>query len=75
VDGPNGDVLDLTRALAKLSPAYRQVVILHYLADQSVREIAAFVGVAEGTVKARLHRARAALNELLGVPDKRVNND
>jgi hypothetical protein len=50
--------LDLTRALAKLPPLYRQAVILHYLADLPVRDIAAFTATAEGTVKARLHRAR-----------------
>ncbi|GAA2355699.1 SigE family RNA polymerase sigma factor [Dactylosporangium salmoneum] len=74
VDGPDGLSLDLTRALAKLPPLYRQAVILHYLADLPVREIAQFTGAAEGTVKARLHRARAMLNELLSLDEKRVTD-
>jgi RNA polymerase sigma-70 factor (ECF subfamily) len=38
---------------------------MHHLADLSVREIAAEIGVPEGTVKARLSRGRAALKTLL----------
>jgi RNA polymerase sigma-70 factor (ECF subfamily) len=37
------------------------VTALHYLEDRSVADIAAVLGVAEGTVKAHLHAARAAL--------------
>ena len=42
-------------------PNQRRAVVLHYLADLSVTEIAAQEGVPEGTVKSWLHRGRAAL--------------
>jgi RNA polymerase sigma-70 factor (ECF subfamily) len=41
-------------------------VVLHYLADLSIAEIADREGVAEGTVKSWLHRGRAALAAQLG---------
>ncbi len=66
VDAPSAIRIDLARALAKLPDKQRQVVVLHYLADMPIADIAAFVGVADGTVKAWLHRARASLNTLLG---------
>jgi RNA polymerase sigma-70 factor (ECF subfamily) len=37
------------------------VIALHYVADAPVAEIAQVLGLAEGTVKAQLHRARQAL--------------
>jgi RNA polymerase sigma-70 factor (ECF subfamily) len=40
-------------------------VVLFYFLDQSVATIARELNVAEGTVKAALHRARALLAELL----------
>jgi RNA polymerase sigma-70 factor (ECF subfamily) len=71
-DGPNPVNIDLARALAKLPPNHRQAVVLHYLADMSIVDIANFTGVAEGTVKAWLHRARATLNSLLRTEDAEV---
>jgi RNA polymerase sigma-70 factor (ECF subfamily) len=55
----------LAAALATLPPRQRRAVILHYLADMSVREVAALEGVPDGTVKSWLHRARTALAALL----------
>jgi len=45
------------------------VVALYYLEDASVADIAAVVGCAEGTAKAHLHQARAALAARFGEPD------
>jgi RNA polymerase sigma-70 factor (ECF subfamily) len=61
VPEPNPDRVALVNALAKLPPAQRQAVVLHYLADLPVAEIAAIEGVSEGTTRVRLHRGRAAL--------------
>ncbi|WP_245665703.1 SigE family RNA polymerase sigma factor [Actinoplanes subtropicus] len=61
VPAPGPDRVALAGALATLPAQHRRVLILHYLADQSVREIADQVGAPEGTVKAWLHRGRAAL--------------
>jgi RNA polymerase sigma-70 factor (ECF subfamily) len=55
----------LRRALATLTPTRREVVLLHDLEGWSHREIAAHLGVAEGTVRAHLFWARRALRERL----------
>jgi RNA polymerase sigma-70 factor, ECF subfamily len=59
-------VLDLREALRGLSPRQQEAVILHHLEDRPVTEVARAMGVAEGTVKAHLHRGREALAEKLG---------
>lgn len=52
-------------ALRRLPEAQREVLALHYLADQPVAEIAGLLHVPEGTVKSRLMRGREALVALL----------
>ncbi|HEY1488430.1 MAG TPA: SigE family RNA polymerase sigma factor [Micromonosporaceae bacterium] len=61
VDEPNADRVALTRALATLPVQHRRAVVMHYLGQQSVAEIAAAEGVPAGTVKSWLSRGRAAL--------------
>jgi RNA polymerase sigma-70 factor (ECF subfamily) len=69
VDEPDPTWLDLTGALAKLPSRQRQAIVLHYIADLPIQEIAAITGVAVGTVKSWLHRGRAALDALMEVRD------
>lgn len=52
-------------ALDKLSPSLRTPVVLYDLEGLAYGEIAKILGVAEGTVKSRIHRARKALREEL----------
>ena len=59
--GLSADRVALLTALRQLAPPTREAVVLHHLADLSVAEVAATLGVPEGTVKARLTRGRAAL--------------
>lgn len=61
VPEPSPDRVVLVAALATLPERQRQAVVLHYLADLPLSTIAAELGVAEGTVKSWLHRARTAL--------------
>lgn len=59
---PSGlDNVALAGALAALPQRHRQAIILFYLLDLPVTEIASIAGVAEGTVKSWLHRGRAAM--------------
>lgn len=58
---------DLMAAIAALPDDQRQTVVLHYLADLPVTEVAVRTGVAVGTVKSRLARARAAMQQALHV--------
>lgn len=53
--------LDLSDALAGLPLDQRQMLVLRYGLGCSVREVATTLGVAEGTVKSRVHRARERL--------------
>ena len=59
----------LRRAIAELSPDHRQVVALRYFAGLTVPEVARTLGVREGTVKSRLHRALAILRHQLEESD------
>jgi len=56
---------EIERAIAELSAEGRMVVILRDLHGLSYQEIAEVVGVSAEVVKARLHRARAALRKQL----------
>jgi RNA polymerase sigma factor (sigma-70 family) len=58
---PEPDSTDLRAALARLPRAYREVVVLHYLADLPVEAVGQLLDVPVGTVKSRLSRARGAL--------------
>jgi RNA polymerase sigma-70 factor (ECF subfamily) len=60
--------LVLRRAIAGLSPDHRQVVTLRYFAGLTVPEVARSLGIREGTVKSRLHRALALLRPQLDDP-------
>jgi len=64
-DAPEPDRTDLREALATIPRAYREVIVLHYLADLPVDEVAAILEVPVGTVKSRLSRGREALKGLL----------
>jgi RNA polymerase sigma-70 factor (ECF subfamily) len=56
---------DLYQAIARLSPPHREIVELRYFGDCSYRDIAATLGIPEGTVMSRLHAARQSLAALL----------
>jgi RNA polymerase sigma-70 factor (ECF subfamily) len=70
---PNADTLDLLAALRKVSVDQRSVLALFYVCDMSITAIAAELGVAEGTVKARLSRGRAALARELALEGEQSN--
>ncbi|BEP12689.1 SigE family RNA polymerase sigma factor [Acidothermaceae bacterium B102] len=65
-EGPSPDRVVVEAALAQLPAQQRVVVVLHYLVDLSVDDIATTLRIAPGTVKSRLSRARAHLADVLG---------
>lgn len=71
VPAPMETHVELVAGLQKLPAAQREALVLHYLADLPVAQIAAQLGVPEGTVKARLSRGRAAMATLLRDGDDR----
>lgn len=56
---------DLERAIALLSPRERAAVVLHYIEGYTQAETGTLMGIAEGTVKSLVHRARARLRKQL----------
>jgi RNA polymerase sigma-70 factor (ECF subfamily) len=59
------EVEDVLRAIGRLPQRQRAAVTLCYLEDRSVKEVAEILGCAEGTAKAHLFKARAALARML----------
>ena len=64
--------MDLMRALDGLPRMQRAVLVLQYLEDRSVEDIARELGIAPGTVKAHSHRGRAALRGSVHLADAGV---
>lgn len=66
VESGDGDAASVRAAVLKLPIRQRAVIVLHYLDDLRVSEVAVAMGCSEGTVKTHLHRARHALAAALG---------
>ena len=60
--------LDVERALAELTPRQRAMIVLRFLEDLPVTEVATLLGVAEGTVKSQTARGVEALRAALPAP-------
>ena len=56
---------EFMKVLNQLPPPQRSVLLLHFVEDFSLEEIAGITGVSTGTVKSRLHYAKKALRRLL----------
>lgn len=63
--GPAMEDEGVNEALLALSPRQRDVVVSRVVEGMSVREVAARLGCAEGTVKATLHQALARMRTVL----------
>lgn len=63
------------QALRQLSPLHRAVVVLHYIEEVPVEEIAELLSIPVGTVKSRLARARESLRRQLEPFLNRGNGD
>jgi RNA polymerase sigma-70 factor, ECF subfamily len=68
IDEPSFEEEDATAirdALSRLGVKHREVLVLHFLRDLSILEIASVVGCSEGTVKSRIHYAKQKLKQIL----------
>lgn len=66
--------VDIERALARLAPGFREVLVLHDIEGYTHEDIATMLGVQPGTSKSQLSRARAAMRRALGdstTPERR----
>jgi RNA polymerase sigma-70 factor, ECF subfamily len=66
----SAESMELWNAVRALPARQAQVIALAYAEDRSVADIAALLGIAEGTVKAVLHRARGNLAKALQLDDE-----
>ena len=64
-ENPPGTSLDLENAIATLPPQARTIFVLHDIEGYRHEEIGEQMGLATGTCKAQLHRARKLLKEVL----------
>jgi RNA polymerase sigma-70 factor (ECF subfamily) len=65
------DVLDVLAAMRRLPANQREVLVLHYLIELSLDEVARHLRIPGGTVRSRLARGRRALARALGLDDSR----
>jgi RNA polymerase sigma-70 factor (ECF subfamily) len=61
----SADVLDLQRALLRLAPEQREVVLLIALEDMSYADVSRALGIPMGTVMSRLSRGRERLRRAM----------
>ncbi|MCZ2357756.1 MAG: sigma-70 family RNA polymerase sigma factor [Bacteroidia bacterium] len=83
IHDPNSPIPDITlsikernefinRAVDKLPAKFQEIVRLRYFLEYSYEEISAHLKIPLGTVKAKLHRAKITLNEILADYDNFV---
>ena len=63
----NRDLLD--RALARIEPEARAVLVLHFYLDLPLAEVAGMLGIPTGTAKSRLHRSLGTLRSAMTIDE------
>lgn len=61
---------DFWEAVRALPPRQAQVIVLFYLEDRSIADVASILGMATGTVKRHLHDGRRTLARRLQTPEE-----
>lgn len=62
--------LDVVKALTRIAPIHREVLVLFYFDDMPTTQMAEALDIAPGTVLSRLARARDALKAVLAQPTR-----
>jgi RNA polymerase sigma factor (sigma-70 family) len=65
------DQLDVVKALTRIAPIHREVLVLFYFDDMPTAQMAEALDIAPGTVLSRLARARQALKMAMSPPATR----
>ena len=61
----SGGAVDLERAIVRLAPGYREILLLHDVEGYTHSEIGRMMGIDEGTSKSQLSRARRTMRGFL----------
>ena len=61
------DLLD--RALARLEPEQRAILVLHFYLDLPLPKVARLLGIPGGTAKSRLHRSLGVLRSSMSIDE------
>jgi RNA polymerase sigma-70 factor (ECF subfamily) len=69
-DNKEGEIQDLYKAINKLEDTDRNIIMLFYLAEKTIKEIAQITGFSSGNIKVILHRARKKLFEKMDYENK-----
>lgn len=69
------DRLDVVKALSRIAPIHREVLVLYYFDDMSTLSMAEALEIAPGTVLSRLARARDALRAVIEPPARAAAPD
>lgn len=60
---------ELARAILKLADRHKEVILLHFYQDMTMREIASVLNISASTVQKRIKAACSRLKRLLGKED------
>ena len=69
------DRLDVVKALARIAPIHREVLVLYYFDDMPTARMAEALEIAPGTVLSRLARARGALKSAMSPPQRPAESE
>jgi RNA polymerase sigma-70 factor, ECF subfamily len=61
----NEDAAVIHQALSQIGIKHREVLVLYFLQDLSIDEVASVIGCSSGTVKSRMHYAKQAMKQIL----------
>jgi RNA polymerase sigma-70 factor (ECF subfamily) len=65
------DMEEVKKALQKIREDYREIIVLRFVEEMSVKETAEILGKSEGAVRVLLHRAVAALKDQVSLGDNK----
>ena len=61
----NSEIEEIKKALLSLKQEYREIIILHYLEEFSIKQISKILNKSEGAIRVALHRGLKQLREKL----------